>query len=77
MGPPFPPAEFFTGELKVNGATSGANVVIGTFWAIAPVVVDKTNQIVDSKGDRTVAPVTCGFVFDPDLIDAPIYHTGF
>lgn len=73
MGPP----EFFTGQLKVNGATSGANVVVGTFWAIAPIALSKGNHIVDSSGDRTVAPVTWGLIHDPDLIDAPIYHTGF
>lgn len=76
VDPTFTPG-YFTDQLKVNGATTSANIVLGTFWAIAPVVLSKSNEILSATGDSTIAPITWGLISDPDLIDSPLYHQGF
>lgn len=68
---------YITERFKVNGVTTSGNVVLGTFWVNAPIVLSKGNQILSATGDGTVAPVTWAMISDPDLVDAPLYHQGF
>lgn len=68
---------FYTGGIKANGVNSNGAVVVGPVLGIDTPVNNKQNRTVTSFGDLNFAPTVWALVYDPDLLDSSMNHTGY